>query len=90
MTCPQNSTRVSFDALRDFIANALQHAGLPNADASVVAQLMAEADLQGSDGHGVIRLPQYIKRIKVGGINTRPDIRVIQDRAAMAIVDGLD
>lgn len=88
MTCPQNSTRVSFDALRDFIANALQHAGLPNSDASVVAQLMAEADMQGSDGHGVIRLPQYIKRIKVGGINTRPDIRVIQDRAAMAIVDG--
>jgi len=49
---------------------------------------MAQADLQGSDGHGVIRLPQYVKRIRAGGINTRPNIRVVQERAAMATVDG--
>ncbi len=34
---------------------------------------MADADLQGSDGHGVIRLPQYIKRIRAGGINKQPE-----------------
>ncbi len=50
--------------------------------------LMAEADLQGSDGHGVIRLPQYVKRIRAGGINTQPKIRVVSERAAMAVVDG--
>jgi len=49
---------------------------------------MADADLQGSDGHGVIRLPQYIKRIRAGGINKHPNIRVVQERAAMAVVDG--
>jgi LDH2 family malate/lactate/ureidoglycolate dehydrogenase len=49
---------------------------------------MADADLQGSDGHGVIRLPQYVKRIRAGGINTRPNIRVVTERAAMAVVDG--
>ena len=40
-----------------------------------------EADLQGSDGHGVIRLPQYVKRIRAGGINVTPNIRVVQERA---------
>jgi len=49
---------------------------------------MAEADLQGSDGHGIIRLPQYVQRIEAGGINVRPDIRVVEERAAMAVVDG--
>ena len=34
---------------------------------------MAEADLQGSDGHGVTRLPQYARRIKAGGFNVRPE-----------------
>ena len=29
-----------------------------------VAALMAQADLQGSDGHGVSRLPQYARRIR--------------------------
>ena len=78
---------VTFDLLRIFIARVLTQSGLPEADAGKVAQLMAEADLQGSDGHGVIRLPQYVKRIRAGGINIRPNIRVISERAAMALID---
>jgi L-2-hydroxycarboxylate dehydrogenase (NAD+) len=83
-----NPTLVSPDALQRFIQSAFISQGLPEADAAQVARLMSEADLQGSDGHGVIRLPQYIKRIQAGGINKHPDIRVVQERAAMAVVDG--
>src|SRR5687768_1617604 len=79
---------VRFDALRAFIARALHRVGLPAADADKVAGLMAQADLQGSDGHGVIRLPQYVKRIRSGGINVTPNIRLVQERAAMAVIDG--
>ncbi|MFZ9254569.1 MAG: Ldh family oxidoreductase, partial [Hylemonella sp.] len=53
-----------------------------------VATLMADADLQGSDGHGVIRLPQYIRRIRAGGINIHPQIKVVRERPSMALVDG--
>jgi LDH2 family malate/lactate/ureidoglycolate dehydrogenase len=88
MTTNNNPLLVSADQLSTFIASGLQRAGLPDADAAKVAGLMAEADLQGSDGHGVIRLPQYVKRIRAGGINTRPDIRIVSERAAMAVVDG--
>lgn len=83
-----NTVSVPFSSLRDFIQRALVSQGLPEADARTVASLMAEADMQGSDGHGVIRLPQYIKRIRAGGINKHPDIRVVRDKPAMAIVDG--
>ncbi len=83
-----DSPRVAFEALRDFIQAALAVQGLPHADAAQVAELMAEADLQGSDGHGVIRLPQYTKRIQAGGINVRPQIRVVREKAAMAVIDG--
>ena len=79
---------VTFEALKAFIQSAFLSQGLTEADAAQVASLMAEADLQGSDGHGVIRLTQYIKRIRAGGINTRPDIRVVRERAAMAVIDG--
>ncbi len=61
---------------------------MPPADARIVAALMAEADLQGSDGHGVIRLPQYLKRIRAGGVNLHPQIRVVQERAATALIHG--
>ena len=42
----------------------------------------------GQDGHGVFRLPQYIERINNGGLNTNPNIQIITERTAMALVDG--
>ena len=81
-------TRVRFDALRDFIAAAMVRLGLPEGDASIVGNLMAEAELQGSDGHGVIRLLPYSRRIRAGSINLRPDIRIVQERPGMALLDG--
>jgi L-2-hydroxycarboxylate dehydrogenase (NAD+) len=83
-----NPVTVDVRDLETFIAAVLRHAGLPATDAGTVARLMAQADLQGSDGHGVIRLPQYLKRLEAGGINRRPNIRIATERAAMALVDG--
>ncbi|MEQ1946159.1 MAG: Ldh family oxidoreductase [Bryobacteraceae bacterium] len=79
---------VSLRELRAFIALVLEGVGLPAADASRVAELMSEADARGADGHGVFRLPQYVKRIQAGGMNTRPNIRVLQEKPASALVDG--
>jgi L-2-hydroxycarboxylate dehydrogenase (NAD+) len=84
---PPEST-VSFDRLKAFIQEALAKLGLPEADAATVAALMAEADLQGSDGHGVTRLPQYARRIEAGGFNVRPDIRVVHEHIGTAVVNG--
>ncbi|MEO6409208.1 MAG: Ldh family oxidoreductase [Burkholderiaceae bacterium] len=76
------------DALAAFIARAFAAVGMPEEDAATVAALMTEAELQGSDGHGAIRVAPYVKRMKAGGINLRPTIRVVQERAATALVDG--
>ena len=51
--------RVDYARLRYFLATAFETAGMPPEDARTVATLMAEADLQGSDGHGSIRLRQH-------------------------------
>ena len=80
--------RVSGDKLRAFIAGAFEAVDIPRADAQVIAQLMTQADLNGSDGHGVFRLPQYIRRIKGGAVNVKPDIRVERELAGMALVHG--
>ena len=74
--------------LEEFTAAAMRALGLPNEDAATVATLMVEADMQGSDGHGIIRLAPYAKRILAGGMNLKPIIQVVQERTAMALVDG--
>ncbi len=81
-------TTVAPQALAEFIARAFVVLDMPADDARVVADLMTEAELQGSDGHGAIRLAPYVKRIRAGGINLRPDIRITHERAATALVDG--
>jgi LDH2 family malate/lactate/ureidoglycolate dehydrogenase len=79
---------VPFERLQQFITRALTLSGLPVNDAEQVATLMAQADMQGSDGHGVIRLAPYIKRIESGGMNTKPNIQLAVDSQALGIVDG--
>lgn len=79
---------ISFDRLQHFITNAFVKLGMPDADAQTMGALMAEADLQGSDGHGVIRMVPYARRIRAGGVNVRPQIKIVQERPGMALIDG--
>ncbi len=77
---PNDVPRVPADRLAAFIVRAFTAAGLPAEDAQTLADLMVEADLRGSDTHGVIRLPLYVRRIRAGGVNPKPDIRIVSDR----------
>src|SRR5438552_14187395 len=81
-------TRVSTTQLTAFATRAFIAAGLPADDAEAVAGLMVEADLRGSDTHGVIRLPLYLRRLKAGGVKAKPNIRIVQEKPSTALVDG--
>jgi LDH2 family malate/lactate/ureidoglycolate dehydrogenase len=81
-------TTVSADRVQRFIAQAFASVGMPERDAADVAALMTRADLLGADGHGIFRLPQYLRRIRAGGINLRPMVRVVHERGATGLIDG--
>ena len=83
-----NEKYIHYDVLQQFIKTCFESVGIAAPDAKKIAELMARADLMGQDGHGVFRLPQYIDRIRAGGLNVTPDIRCIEDRTAMALIDG--
>ncbi|MBX5489750.1 MAG: Ldh family oxidoreductase [Chloroflexi bacterium] len=74
--------------LRAFAAAVFERVGLPPADAALVATRMIEADLSGQDGHGIFRLPQYVRRIRGGAVNVRPSVRVTRTGPGTALVDG--
>ena len=80
--------RIKAPDLEAFIARAFEAVDVPADDAKAIAELMARADVNGSEGHGIFRLPQYIRRIKGGAVNVRPNIRVEREAAAMALVHG--
>lgn len=80
--------RFPAERLRRFVADAFVAVGLCPDDAAATAELMVLADLRGADGHGIFRLPQYIRRIRAGGINIRPNMRIAAAASAIAVLDG--
>src|ERR1700757_3395500 len=83
-----NEVIVTSARLKAFIGEAMVKLGLPEKEAMVAAALMTQADLQGSDGLAAPPLPQYARRIKAGGFNTRPNIRVVREQASTALING--
>ena len=80
--------RFSAEVILRFIHKVFMAAGMPEEESCIVSELMTEADINGSDGHGIFRLPGYIRRIKEGGINLKPNIRIERQKSGMALVDG--
>lgn len=81
-------SRIPVSAIQSLITDALTAAGLPREDAARCAALMSQADLTGFDAHGVFRLPQYVRRLRAGGFNPRPNIKVTRSAPGTALVDG--
>jgi L-2-hydroxycarboxylate dehydrogenase (NAD+) len=84
----ENTRRYAAATLRGFLIEVLRACGLSETDAATVAWGMLEADLTGSDAHGVFRLAGYVRQLKRGAFNPRPSITVIERAAATALIDG--
>jgi LDH2 family malate/lactate/ureidoglycolate dehydrogenase len=85
----QPATRaVRADDLRACTQALFAAAGLPEADAAIVADTLVEADLRNVRSHGVMRVPNYLRGLERGSIVARPTIAVVEDNGATAVVDG--
>lgn len=62
--------------------------GVPCSDASIIADCFITADSYGVTSHGTAILPSHIQRIKANGYNLFPNIKVIRETAAFAVIDG--
>jgi len=80
--------RFAPERLESFVAAVLEGLGALPDHAETTGARLVEADLMGRTGHGIIRLPQYVPRIRAGGINLRPAITARRDTPVSALVDG--
>jgi len=78
---------VGHEELGRFIREILVAHGARAADAAVVAEGLVWANLRGGDGHGVSRLPRYVKLLADGEIDTKVKPRLTEDRGATFVLD---
>ena len=84
------SPRIDAQKLLDFATAVYAGAGMPDADARLVADTLVQADLWGHQSHGVLRLGWYLARLRAGSMQARGAPEFVMDGGAVAVIDGHD
>jgi LDH2 family malate/lactate/ureidoglycolate dehydrogenase len=80
--------RIDAAELERLCHGALAAAGARAAGAAACARILVDAELMGIATHGAVRVPDYARRLRSGGIDARA-VPVIERRApSLALVDG--
>jgi len=79
---------LSAQQLRNLGTEIFEALGAPKNEAKLVSNLLVEANLTGFDSHGIIRLPNYVKGIKMGAVKPGTKIRIIEETPNTASIDG--
>lgn len=79
---------IDSEQLKAFIRDIFISVQVPEEDATITSNSLVEADLRGVYSHGVMRVPIYIKRIKLGLVNPISRIDIIRDSKAIAVLDA--
>jgi ureidoglycolate dehydrogenase (NAD+) len=75
-------------ALKRFTTEVMRAAGMDEAQARTVAEVLVWADLRGVPSHGVTRLPRYLDLIKSGEMNATPTMRYVREQALISVLEA--
>lgn len=84
----EETVMVMADDLKKMIVKRLSEAGLTEQESATVADVLVFAELRGVASHGVVRVEHYTQRIKAGGINLKPDMRVERLKPSIGRLDA--
>lgn len=90
MTVPTSadSTLVSLSPLTAACAETLVAVGMRPVDADLTAETFVRSEAEGAFGHGLIRLPVLVDRIKAGSVDPRARLEVLSEGPAVLAADG--
>ena len=85
---PADYLRIDHESLKAWVKDVFISLGCRERDSSVIADVLVSADLMGISSHGVQRVKRYVDGIRAGSVNPKPQIKVIRNSGAIAVVDG--
>ena len=80
--------RVPAAELEALVAATFRACSMSAGDAKLVAEHLVRADLRGVHSHGVLRVPEYVRKLTSGGVDPRGRPRVVREDGACVVVDG--
>lgn len=74
--------------LLQLAARLAEAAGVPSGNAQIFADVLVDADLYGVSTHGLSRLNIYLRRIELGLIDPRAELRIDRQRGGVLVLDA--
>ena len=74
--------------LTTLATNMFKAAGATPDESRIVAEALVEANLEGHDSHGVVRVPEYVVWMEQKNINIGSHMKVVKETEAFAVMDG--
>ena len=84
----ETETIIWAEPLKDFCTRVFVKMDVPPEDAAMTADSLVAANLRGIDSHGVARLRRYVNGLRDGVMVARPQIAVVHETPATALIDG--
>jgi len=82
------SEHVKPEKLSRLVSDTFEHCGVPHEDAAIGAEVALWAQLHGSDSHGVVHLPLYVRGLLDRTIKARPAFTTTQAMSCCAVLDA--
>jgi LDH2 family malate/lactate/ureidoglycolate dehydrogenase len=87
---PKSETdrRVSAERLQSVVSAIFERCGMVADDASLLTETLVHSDLRGVHSHGVLRVPDYVKKLTQEGVDPRGTPRFVSEHGGAIVVDG--
>ncbi|MDA0837915.1 MAG: Ldh family oxidoreductase [Planctomycetota bacterium] len=85
---PKESIRVDAELLATFVTACLEKAGLRQAEALLIGQLLSSNDLRGVFSHGTQQVRNYVSHFKNRHLNPAPEVRLLNESPTTMVYDG--
>ena len=79
---------INYEEERNLVKGILTAAKFPEEDADIIAKVITHSDFTGVYSHGLSRLTRYMRQIKAGSLNPRPNFRKVLDSGSVMVFDG--
>ena len=84
----ENEVRVNAEELLKLVQAVFETCEMSKDDAHLLADSLVNADMSGVHSHGVLRVPEYVVKLTVDGVDPKGKPEVVKDEGACLVVDG--
>ncbi len=84
----ETDRRVRLQDLTRVTTDIFQACDMGGDDSVLLAETLVHSDMRGIHSHGVLRVPDYVKKLTMDGVDPRGRPHVVSERGAALVIDG--